>query len=164
MQVFAGLKSDAADASSGTSVQGTAGNVSGGPNGSSTTESASTTGSTSVADTLVLGVLSEGGTNTYTPGSGFTLIDEARTASGAQDRGCLFEYRVVSATGVQTATVGQSSVGGWAGVVAAFKLDEPFVSTTPSFKEWNGTSWITLTPKQWDFDTDTWNTLELMEL
>ena len=116
MQVVSGLKATytAANASSGNAADNADGGTSSGPNGSSTAESGSTTGATTAADCLVLGVGSVGGTSTVSAGSGFTQMGQAKSASGTSDRGCILEYKIVSATGVQTATATLSATGGWA--------------------------------------------------
>lgn len=158
MQVVSGLSASAANATSGTTSQGQAGNVSGGSNGSSSTAS-SVTAATTVAACLVLGIVSEGGTTAYTPASGTTLIDEIRSSSGTADRGILLEYKIVAATGAQTISAGLDSSGSWAAAAAAFEIAAP---SGPSFKEWNGSAWITLTPKE--YNGSSWATVTPSEL
>lgn len=125
MQVVSGLKATyaAANASSGNAADNVAGNIGTGPNGNSNAESASTTGATTAADCFVLGAMSYGGTSTTNAGSGFTELGKIKTTSGSGDRGVMLEYKVVAATGVQTATASITASGGWAAAVAAFEIE-----------------------------------------
>jgi len=147
MQVVSGLKATytAANASSGNAADNADGGTSSGPNGSSTAESGSTTGATTAADCLVLGVGSVGGTSTVSAGSGFTQMGQAKSASGTSDRGCILEYKIVSATGVQTATATLSATGGWAMAVAAFEIEpDPPAGHTDEFTATQNTSGTSL--------------------
>lgn len=122
MQVVSGLTSATADASSGNTADNTAGNVAGGSQGSSTSAATSSLATTTVANTLVLCAFGEGGTNTFTAASGTTKIDESRTTSGTADRGVGLFYKIVSATGVQTANATVAPTGSWAGALGAFAI------------------------------------------
>jgi hypothetical protein len=122
MQVVSGLTSAAANADGGNLADNQLGSTSRGSNGSSTNISASTDAATSVANCLVLCAVGEGGTNAFSEASGTTKIDEARTTSGSGDRGVGLFYKIVSATGVQTANASASPSAGWAAAIGAFEI------------------------------------------
>lgn len=102
---------------------GSDGGTSIGDNGSSALASTSTLGATTAANELVLSVISNGGTTVVTPGTGMTAIDDIKTTVGSSDRGLMLQYKIVSATGVQTATGNYSTSGGWAAAVATYPID-----------------------------------------
>lgn len=122
MQVVSGLTSATANGSSGNTADNTAGNVNNGSFGSSTAAATSTAATTTVADCLVLCAFGEGGTNVFAATSGTTKIDESRTTSGTADRGVGLFYKIVSATGVQTANASVTPTGSWAGALGAFAI------------------------------------------
>lgn len=152
MQVVSGLASASANATSGKPSLNQLGNTNSGPNGTtSSTETAATTAATTVNDCLVLFVGGVQGMRTMTPGAGYTQLGYATSTVGSGDRGLSLEYKIVSSKGVQTETADISSSQVWAAAIAAFEIDTSAPPVThPDYKEWNGTAWVTLTPKEWN--------------
>lgn len=120
VQVATGLQSVAAEATTGTTL--TAGTNSG-PNGLSSTPTA-TTGATTTAQCLVVAAVAVGNTAglPMTAGAGYTLGATASTTTATADRGVQTEYRTTSAAGAQTAPATLSTSSTWAEVVAAYPL------------------------------------------
>lgn len=87
-----------------------------------TTFTISTSGATAQANELVLAMFSDdtSGAITFTAGSGYALLENTQNGASSQSTGG--ESKVVSSTGVQTATV-TGIVGGntWEAVIATFK-------------------------------------------
>lgn len=87
-----------------------------------TTFTISTSGATAQANELVLAIFSDdtSGTITFTAGSGYALLENTQNGAASQSTGG--ESKVVSSTGVQTATI-TGIVGGntWEAVIATFK-------------------------------------------
>lgn len=87
--------------------------------GSGTSASVGPTGSTAQADELVFATWGYQNSRTFTAGSGYTAGTKDETTSTI--RGRVAEWKIVSATGAQTADGGWSSATTHAGVVATFK-------------------------------------------
>lgn len=86
--------------------------------------SAGTTATTTQADELVFAgwMFNNGLAITFTPGAGFTAPAAAQNLSGNADLCCLSEYKIVAATGAQTATgTTNDNTGRWAGALATYK-------------------------------------------
>jgi hypothetical protein len=151
------------DATSGVAAFNAAGNISSGPNGSSTTGTAATTAAMPAGDHLVLAALTVQGTFTVTAGAGYTEIAQVKTAAGSSDRGLLLEYANSSSSGVKTATVTYDSSSAYAGVIATLPLTGGGGGPTgPVFKELISGSWVTLTVKE--YNGSTWNVVNPEEL
>lgn len=103
------------NADSGNNAYGaTATNV--GPNGSSASVSASTTGA---GVGLVIGMLSRAGGAVLTPTVG-TTIATVTTAAGTSDRGFTMTYLLDAASSVKTMTGTLAASQGWAAIAASF--------------------------------------------
>ena len=87
--------------------------------GSSATPSVGPTSATTQADELVIGLFGYSNTHTFTPGSGYTAL--ATVESTGTVRGTCGEYKIVSATGAQTANGTFNSSATFAGVLVTFK-------------------------------------------
>lgn len=119
---FTQVTSKIAEATSGTSGIGGDGGTSAGPNGNSTTPSATTTGSTTTARCLVVAASTLTGGHTSTPGAGYSEVAESQTTTGTGDKGLQMEWKFVTATGAQTAGNTISATQVWAAVVAAWPI------------------------------------------
>jgi formylmethanofuran dehydrogenase subunit C len=87
--------------------------------GSGASPSVGPTGTTTQADELVIGLFGYGNSRTFTPGSGYTAL--ATIESTGTVRGTTGEYKIVSATGAQTADGTFNSSATYAGVIVTFK-------------------------------------------
>lgn len=128
-----------AEATSGTTLTL---NTSTGANGVGATVTASTTGSTTTAQCLV--VAATAATNQaappFTAASGYTAGPTVQTSSGANDRSLATEYKTTSAAGVQTAGGSWSTSTAWAEAVAAYPLASavPTVDAGPDQVHYGG--------------------------
>lgn len=87
--------------------------------GSSATPSVGPTSATTQADELIIGLFGYSNSRTFTPGSGYTAL--ATVESTGTVRGTTGEYKIVSATGAQTADGTFNSSATFAGLIVTFK-------------------------------------------
>lgn len=116
--------------------------------GASATPSGGTTAATTTADQLIFAAFGFGGGRTFTAGAGFTSSGAVSTTIGSSDRATANEWKLVSATGAQSATGTLSSSSTYSGAIATFKIAAP-----PAPTNWyvdssvgtsgNGLSWAT---------------------
>lgn len=107
-----GLSSPVNANSAAVTIQG--GETSQNANGSGSFETVSTTGATTVADTVTFAAMSMTSQNSLTPTGGATLINQIQSAVGSSDRGVSLQYLVNSTTGTKTSTATQGASGVWA--------------------------------------------------
>jgi hypothetical protein len=88
----------------------------------SSTGTVSTSGATTVADSIAIAAFAFQSAGTNTAGTGYTLL-QSTTNVGTTVMGDSDEYKVLSATGSQTAEInfGISQANGYAAVIATFK-------------------------------------------
>lgn len=87
--------------------------------GTGTNASVGPTSTTTQADELIFAVFGYQNTRTFTPGSGYTAGTKTETTSTI--RGVVAEWKIVSATGAQTADGTWNTSTTYAGVVGTFK-------------------------------------------